>query len=187
MALTSTQQATLKAAIIADATLNAFPNNGDGASSIKDLLNAPSSPAVIVWDTNTPVTRVFDSIDWSKYTPTEAADSTILQTNRSMIVQTKQMNLQNMLIGREVIDASKSNIRAGLRDAVIALPTGTLGANVTAGGASGVNVMNALTRTATRLEAILAVGTAQTGGVTAGLLTYVGDINYQEVLAARNS
>jgi len=44
MALTPAQQQTLKAYIEADATLNAFPLNSDGAFEIAKLLNLDASP-----------------------------------------------------------------------------------------------------------------------------------------------
>lgn len=65
--LTSTQLATLKAAINADPVLAAFPNNPDGAFAIKDLLNLPASPAWTVWRTS--VTRkeiLQNGFDWTR-------------------------------------------------------------------------------------------------------------------------
>ena len=45
MALTTAQLQALKAAIVADATLNAFPNNGDGAFAIAAILNVTATPS----------------------------------------------------------------------------------------------------------------------------------------------
>lgn len=67
MALTPAQLATLKAAIIADSELNAFPNNSDGAFAIAALLNQVASPDWIVWRTN--VTRreiLQNGFDWTR-------------------------------------------------------------------------------------------------------------------------
>ena len=187
MSLTPAQQATLKAAIIADGALNAQPNTADGAFAIADALNLLASPTVTVWRTNAPVQDIFDAIDWTKYTPTDAPDNTATFTNRALAIQTKQMNLQNMLVGRDSVNANKLNVRAGLRDAVIQLPSGVAGAFVTSGGASGVTVLTACTRPALRIEAILSGVSATTGTVTAFLIGYEGTINYQDVYAARNS
>ena len=52
MTLTTAQQATLKAHIVATPELNAFPNNEDGAAGIANLLNTKTSPDFTVWKTN---------------------------------------------------------------------------------------------------------------------------------------
>lgn len=185
--LTPAQQAIVKAYILADPVMSAKPQNGDGDYEIAELFNAQSSPSFMVWSKNVPVQDIYDAIDWSKYTPVDAADPTVLQTNRLLIIQTKQMNLQNMLQGRETIDASKTKIRAGLRDAVIAIPAGASGAAVVAGGASGATVLATCQRNALLIEKILSTTTATTGSTTANLLDYVGQISYQDVHIARVS
>ena len=185
--MTPAQLQLIKTEIQNDATLNSAPNNSDGADFIARELNKIAVPDFLVWRTEAPVGAVYDAISWDKFTPTDAADSTVTYSNRLLAVQTKQMNLQNMLVGRETIDASKTNVRLGLRDAVIALPTGVGGAAVTAGGASGVNVLNALTRKATRVEKVLATGSATSGTVTANLMGFEGAIQYPDVEAARAS
>ena len=185
MPLTASQRATLKTAIDADPVMSAFPNSNDGAYEIAALLNAEASPTYTVWKTNASTQDVFDSIDWSKYTPTDTPDGTATYTNRLLSIQIKQMNLQNMLIGRETFNAAKANIRAGIRDAVIQLPAGTGGAMVTAAGANGNNALNTMTRPARLVEKILATGTATTGGVTAGIMSFEGAISPDDVVAAR--
>ena len=95
------------------------------------------------------------------------------------------MNLYTMLQGRIVIDASKTNIRGGLRDATIQIPAGAAGANVAPGGVSGFNVMTALVRKATRFEKVFAITDATTGAVTAKLLVVEGTVKSDEVQAAR--
>lgn len=47
--LTTAQQATLKAYIAADSTLNAKPNNNTGNGEIANALNATASPDYYVW------------------------------------------------------------------------------------------------------------------------------------------
>lgn len=186
MALTTTQLQTLKADIAAqqDPTFIGYRNAG----STGDMANWYNlNSATNVWSTRVAVSSVLDSITWANFTPTDAADNTATYTNRILAVQTKQMNLQNMLVGREFIDASKANIRVGLRDAVIALPTGTAGAATSAGGASGVSVLNACTRLATNGEKVFAVTTATTGTVTANVLDFQGFITNNDVIAALNS
>lgn len=183
--MTPQQLAALKAAIVADSALNSQPMTSDGAFAIAAALNAPSNPAANVWRPDASVQAINDAIDYTKYTPTDAADNTVTYSNRLLLVQTKQMNLQNMLIGRDTVDASRSNVRSALRDAVINLPTGASGANVSAGGASGVNVMNACVRQGKRIEIVMKTGDATTGGVTAAVMGFEGDVSYQEVEQAR--
>lgn len=185
--MTPAQLQTLKAAIIADQVLSAFPNNSDGAFAIAAAINAPAEPAVNVWRSDAPVADISDAINWLAYTPVDAIDDTNIYQNRLLSIQTKQMNLQLMLQGRESVNANKANIRAGLRDAVVSVPAGVNGAMVSPGGASGANVLNACVRNALRVEAILAGANATTGTVTAKLLGFEGTVTYQDIEAARAS
>lgn len=184
MALTSEQAITLAAAITADQAFDAIPHTADGADAIAALLNAPSSPTFSVWRTDAPVNDIFDAIDATKYTPTDAPDTTVLFQNRAIAIQIKQTNLQMLTQGKTSLDAGKANVRAWLRDCVIALPSGASGASTSAGGASGVNVLNTCTRNARYIEKILAGSSATTGTVTANLLGFEGTVNYQDVQSA---
>lgn len=185
MALTPAQKAIVKAYIDADPVLSAFPPIIDGSYEIAKALNLYPAADFMAWNTSTPVKAIYDAISWEKYTPTDAADGTAIYTNRVLAIQTKQINLQNMLQGRDYIDATKANIRAGLRDAVIQLPAGAAGALVTAGGTSGTTVLTACTRKSNVIEKLLAVGNATTGSVTANLLVFEGAISPDEVQDAR--
>jgi hypothetical protein len=183
--MTPAQNALIKADILASADMNTLANNSDGNYEIARLYNLPSTTDV--WRTEAPTRAIFDAITWANFTPTDVADGTATYTNRILAVQTKQMNLQNMLIGRESIDASKANIRAGLRDAVIQLPTGTGGAMTSAGGSSAVTVLTACVRKATRLEKLLASAPVTTGTVSAGVMGFEGNVSYTDITEARNS
>lgn len=183
--LTAAQYATLKADILANADTNTIPLTNAGSNTITAMYNAASTTDV--WRTDAPVQGIYDAIDWSKYTPVDAPDGTATCTNRLLSIQTKQMNLQSMLQGRSTVDASKANLRAGLRDAVIALPAGAGGALVAAGGVGGVTVLTACTRKATRFEKLFATQTATTGTVTANLLVLEGALSSDDVQIARES
>lgn len=185
MSLTQTQLTALGAAIAADPALSAFPLGSDGALALAQVLNAPASPTFTVWRTDAKVSDIADAINWALYTPADAADTTTIYTNRALLAQTKQMNLQLMLQGRTTLDCSKANIRAGLRDAVIQVPTGVGGAPTAPGGASGATVLTACTRAASLAEKILAGSPVATGTVTANLLGFEGTVTYQDVQAAR--
>ena len=185
--LTVGQLATIKAFILADPILAAQPSDGDGLGFIADALNAVAVPDYLVWRTDAQVNDIFDAVDRSKYTPADAADNTATYTNRTLLAQTKLMALDGMLFGRTSLDASKANIRASLRDATIAVPSGVGGANTTPGGASGVLVLTACTRKATVLEKLLVTSTPTTGTVTAGVMGFQGTITPTQVDTARRS
>lgn len=187
MILTNAQNLTLKADITANAGALGNAIIERNGPLIAAFYNAIASPDFFVWQTKAPVSLIFDSINWDKFTQADPADSTVLQSNRLLIVQTKQMNLQNMLIGRDTIDASKVNIRAGLRDATTALPTGAAGAVISASGASAATLLTALLRKATVLEKLLNVGSATTGAVTGNLLGVEGAISGDQILVAMDS
>ena len=189
--MTPAQLATIKADILANPDLNAFPAGLDGSYGIAALYNLPAVPAFTVWRTDTPVSAINDAIDDTKFTPTDLPTVTqlpaeaMLWLNRSQMVLIKQANLQRLLQGRDTVDASKANVRASLRDALIALPTGANGANTSASGASAVNALTACTRAATRIEKLLVTSSPQTGTVAAGVMGYEGQVSYQHIEAAR--
>lgn len=185
MALTTAQLATLKADILASPDMSGQPMTSGGAYAIATLYNVPG--ATDVWRTDAPVSAIYDAITWTNFTPVDAADNTATFTNRALVIQTKQMNLQNILQGRTTVDGSKANLRAGLRDAVIQLPAGAAGALVVAGGASGATVMTALVRKATRFEALFASAPVATGTVSAGLMAVEGAVTSDTVQQARES
>jgi len=192
MPFTNAQLQAIKTEINNDPALSSQPMNSDGAFAIAEALNRLDVPDFFVWRTDARVRDIFDAIDWAKYTPIDAVDATnaSIYTARLLAIQTKQINLQNMLVGRDTIDTSRVNIRAGLRDAVIQLPSGAQGVATSAGGVSGVNVLNICVRKALRIERVLALASAPsdtTGTVTARIMGYEGQISYPDVELARAS
>ena len=183
--MTPAQLTALKADILANPDLNSQPMSNLGSIEIARLYNSASTTDV--WRTDAPVNAINDAINWSSFTPVDVADGTAIYTNRLLLIQTKQINLQSMLQGRTSVDASRANLRAGLRDAVTALPAGVAGAAIAAGGPGGVTVLNALVRKATRAEKLFAVTDATTGSVTAKLLVFEGTVSGDEVQTARES
>lgn len=191
MALTPAQKTTLKNAINGNQTWAAYPNDSDGNYNLAQALNVTAAPAFKVWRTDAPVDAIIDAITFANYTPNDAVASgdsgdTLHRKNGWLLtVQTKQMNLQLMLQGRQTINASRATLRSGLRDAVILVPTGAGGANTSPGGASGVNVLNACLRNATEAEKILTTGGQTTGTVTADVMGFEGQLSAQDVQEAR--
>lgn len=185
--MTETQLTALRAACFADPAASAFFAGDGNAAGLRAYLN--TSGGAVAWRTDTPVTDIIDAITWSSYTPNDAvagADTDPVLSRKMgwlLTIQTKQMNLQLMLQGRDRLNCAPPNVRAGLRDAVTQVPSGASGANTSPGGASGATVLNKCTRPATRAEAILAASSQAsdtTGGVTARVLILEGEVSEVE-------
>lgn len=183
--LTQTQATLLHDAIFAE-TDPAFVElrNAGATGAMAEWYSATATPDFLVWRTDAQVAGIINAISLDKYTPNDAPDGTTTWTNRVLAAQTKQLNLQLLLQGKTTLDASKATVRAGLRDAVISVPTGAAGANTSPGGTSGVNVLNACTRKANRIEKLFSSGSETTGTVTASLLTYEGGIGNDAIVQA---
>lgn len=177
MALTPAQFDTLKADVLADPVLSALEPSSDAINKIIEAYAAPSAANIIVWKSTSPVANIYDTLNWKNFTPTDTPDGTQLWLNRAMACQGKQFNMQTMLLGRENLNTGKVNIRQGLKDSLQNVPAGANGALVDAGWSS---VKDAITRTATRLEALFATGTGTQG--SPGTLEVEGTVSYQEVL-----
>lgn len=190
--LAPAQLLTLKAAINAetDPAVVAARAAGDNGT-IANFFNGNSAAAA--WRTDAPVNDLLDAITWSNYTPNDAVGAADTDPTLSrkigwlLTVQTKQMNLQLMLQGRDRINCAPPNVRAGIRDATIQLPTGAGGAATSPGGASGATVLARCTRIATRAELALAAasqGSDTTGATTARVLTWQGRLTSDDVREA---
>lgn len=189
MAFTAAQLITIKAAIMADGALTAWVYTNPHA--IVDYFNTTVVPDFPVWQTRVPVVDIFNAIDFSKYTPTDVPSTADLPAtsatflNRSQSILIKQANLLAFL-KHDTLDFSRFNVRAGLRDSVIALPAGASGAMVGAAGASGITLLTAGTRLGTRLEKLLTIGAATTGSVTADVMGWEGKMTDYDVPLAMN-
>lgn len=172
----------LKTDIAADQILGALPLNSDAAVAIADAYNQLANPAYAAWRTSISTSEVFNAIIWANLTPADAADATQLWMNRSLVCQGKQFNIQTMLTGREFIDPSKANIRAGLQDALTQIPSGPAGAMRAAGWTT---LQPLLSRNVTRFERLFVTGGNGTSAVPANLVVE-GPLTYQEVMAARS-
>ena len=191
--MTPAQLATLKAYITADSVLLANWVSGN-ESPIVASLNGPDASNTQVWWSNTPTDAIFNAITWANFTsndpvPTVDTLSVMIYQTRAIAIQTKQMNLQAMLIGRQTLNAGYQHIRDGLRDAVIQLPSGAAGALISAGGASGVTVLTACLRPAlaNRVEKLFSAGPATTGTVTADVLVFEGGVGFTDIETAMRS
>lgn len=160
-ALTPAQLATLKAAIIADPVLNAFPQNSDGAFEIAKAMNSTASPNFTVWKTNVSINEV-----GKKFNGTELAGLTSLNNTR---LQTLAMFLA------AGVNPSLTDNRQFFDD----IFSGAGGTNTRA------NLLALWKRLATRVEKLFATGTG-TDALPA-TLTFEGSISFQDVQAARES
>lgn len=191
--MTPAELTTLRAAINAVPELAALPKNPDTDLVVAAYFNAPSTPEVRVWNPFAPVRAIMDTFNWAAFTPADSmpesnVDTAAIQryTARLLAIQTKQINLQLMLQGRETVDASLEKFRSGLRDALIAIPAGANGQGITVAGASATDALEACTRVATRGELVFAdPAPKQTGNVSARILRYLGEISPQDVANAR--
>lgn len=152
--MTPAQSATLKTYIEATYPAQVAAPSGNNAAFIAESLSAPTAD-FYVWNNQYPVNVIFDAITWANLTPTDVADGTQLWMNRSLSCQGKQFNVQTILTGREYINFSKTNVRAGLQDALTNVPSGAGGAAVAAGW---VPVRDGGKKLATGLEKALATG-----------------------------
>jgi hypothetical protein len=183
--LTTQQLATLKAAILAETDVTFVEFRSQGATgAMAEWFNVAASPVHAVWATSASVSGIQDAIDYSAYTPNSAVDGTAIVTNRLLAAQTKQINLQLMLQGREALNAAPNRVRSALLDATTNIPTGTNGALQSAAGVDGARVMNALTRPATRGEKLFTAASVQTGTVSANKLTFEGGITNTDIVLA---
>lgn len=161
MALTSAQQATLKAAILADGTLNAFPNTSDGNFDLATKLSTElASPAFIVWRRRVPLTELGDAMVGTEVAGLTTANLTRLQVYAEY--------------NQEGINGSQNT-----SDAFDSIFSG-------AGGAGTRPLLHIVwRRSATRIEKILATGTGS--DASPATMGYEGVISGTDVQAARNS
>lgn len=185
--LTDAQIVTLAAAIAAetDAEFVGYRDNGQ-TTLMAQWFNQPASPAHTVWASDVEVNAILDAISFGVYTPNAAAtDATAaISTARLLAIQTKQMNLQNMLIGRERINCKRNRVREGVLDAVIDIPSGNNGSLRSAAGADGIRVLNAMTRPATRGEKLFATTQTATGVLSAFNLGFEGAVSDTDIIRA---
>jgi hypothetical protein len=161
MTLSPAQLQTLKAAILADPVLNAYPNYGDGPNDIANLLNQQASPPFTVWKTSVPISDVGRAMNSN-----EIAGLTTANTSRLQVMA---------MFSGEVFNPSFADVRAGF-DNIFS-------------GSGGVNTRAALLilwkRLATRGEKIFAIGTGS--DASPATLTFEGNLSANAVQQARNS
>tara|TARA_R110000868_G_scaffold269699_1_gene529103 strand:- start:345 stop:827 length:483 start_codon:yes stop_codon:yes gene_type:complete len=160
--MTPAQRAALKAAILADPTLNAYPNTSDGNSDMcSQKLNVLATPAFIVWRGNVTISETGQSFNGTELSGMTTGNQTRLQTIA-----------QYLAAG---YNAAKSDVRAMFND----IWSGAGGVTTRA------NLLVLWKRSATLGEKILATGTGSDASPAA--LGFEGDLSYQDVTEARSS
>ena len=159
MALTAAQQAAVKADILANPDLNAFPDTADGAWAIADLYNLAADPAFVVWRSSVPTSDVMEALDWTEMVAASVGERDTFR----------------MMIADGNIDATNANVRSGLQD-IFSGP---------GGAQSRANLTAIAKRNASVVEQLFATGDGTDG--SPATMTFEGNISYQDVLAARNS
>lgn len=152
--MTPTQITALRAKCFLDPTAAAFfPLRDSGG--LRAYINAIASPAYTVYSNSTPADDINDAVVWANLTPTDSPSTLVTYTNQVLVCQTKQMNLQIQLQGRQAINTGKSSIRGAFQDALTNVPSGIGGVLQGAGWAAVKTVMS---RLATVAEKMLATG-----------------------------
>lgn len=157
--LTTAQQATLKADILADPTFSAMPNNDDSNFAIAAAYNLAASPTWTVWKSAVSTAEVKDSVNWTEYIGRSAGERAAFE----------------LMVSNGIINPSRANVRQGLTDIF--------------SGAQGATTRNALLaiskRSATRAEKLFSTGTGS--DASPATMGFEGTLSYQDVSAARNS
>jgi hypothetical protein len=161
MSLTPAQQATLKADILADGTLNAFPDNPDGNIEIAAAYNIIAVPDFTVWRSNVGITetgKAFNGAEWAGLTG----------TNHSRLQTVSQWLPEGYNAGLADIRAMFDDIWSG------------------AGGqVTRASLLALWKRLATRAEKLYATGTGS--NAVPALLVFEGALTYTDVHLARVS
>lgn len=157
--LTTAQLQTLKAAIDADGTLSAFPNNSDGSYAIATELNKDSAPAFIVWRSAVPLDEIMrNGMDWTRV------------DNLSV----GKARIWDWLSRLGTLNAAQPNVRAGI-DATWVGTAADLAVRAA--------VYSHCKRTATRAEQLFATGTGS--DASPATMAWEGYLTYQLVDMAR--
>lgn len=165
MALTSAQKTALKAAIAADGTLAAKPNNPDGNFDIAAAFNLTATPDFFVWKTSVEVAEIMQNgFDWTRVDNLTVGKARIWEW---------------MTIAG-TIRPNQTNVRSGI-----------IACFSTAGDlATRQAAFTHCQRLATRAEKLFATGSGTTTndqGVGPATMSFEGNLTSDDVEAARNS
>lgn len=162
--LTTQQLQAIKAAILADPALSAFPNNSDGNFEIAAAFNQQATPAFYVWRTSVAITEIMQNgFDWTRVDNLRALPTVIWE----------------FMTAAGSVNPSLANVRAGFIACF----------NVAADLGTRQGIFNHSQRLATRAEKLLATGSGTTStdqGVGPATMGFEGLLSFLDVEAARN-
>ena len=161
--ITPSQNALIKAEILADPILAAQPDDGDGLNAIADALNVLATPAFIVWKSRVTQDEIMQNgFDWTRVDNLSVGPARVWEWMFSNVNRS--------------IDPSKANVRAGIE---------AVWKGVAADLAVRAAVYVHCKRSTTRVEKLLATGTGS--DAVPALLGNEGKITANEVDSARRS
>lgn len=164
--LTTAQKATVKADIIADGTLNAFPQNSDGASAIAEAYNLPASPDFYVWRTKVTEAEVVG---------TTSAEATVWSWPAYIARSVAERDCWDRLFAANNVNASLPQVRSAFTD--------IFSGSANSAPAQRTHLAAIAKRKATRIEKLLATGTgSQAVPATMG---FEGPVSYPQIETAR--
>lgn len=170
--MTSSQLATLRAAIDADTALAALPRTSDAAATISAAFNLDASPTFYVWRTRVTKNDIVSS--------TSRASTTFSWSGAGGFIARSvgEQAAWSELFGVDsTIDPSQPAVRAAFADIF------------SGSGAAAINnrthMGSVCRRLATRFERLYATGTG-TDDTSAGTLVLEGPLSPQDVISARN-
>ena len=161
MALTTAQQATLKAYIEANPTWVAYNHNSDGALAISQELALDASPDVVVWRSDVAETEVVGN--------TSGEGTTWDWTVYAALTRQEQGAYERMFASG-VVNAGLPNIRQGFVDIF----------NGPSGADQRAHMSAIAKRLANDLESVFAVGTGSTA--VPATMAVEGRVSYREIL-----
>jgi hypothetical protein len=168
-ALTPAQSSALKAAIQADPTLNALPNEPDSNAAIADAFNAEAAPAFWV---------LRSSVREAEYTAQPSVDGTVWSWPAYIArSQGERDAWGRMFAATGTVNPSLPNVQQAFAD----IFSGTAAAPV----AQRAHLTACSRRKATRIEKLYATGTGS--AATPATMGREGPIGYEDVEAARKS
>mgnify|MGYP001570317548 CR=1 FL=1 len=164
--LTTAQLQVIKNDILADPTLNSFPNTSDGNFAIAALYRVTVSPDFWVWKT---------LVTQSECVSVQSIDVTNWSwTTYIARSQGERDGWREMFADTGAINPSRPNVRQGLAD-IFSGPSGA---------GQRTHLLAIGRRLATRIEKLLATGTGS--AASPATMEFEGDLTYSDVQAARD-
>lgn len=168
MPLTSGQKTTLKAAIVADATLNAIPNTADGAFEVANQLDQLATPDYWVWRS---------AVSEAEIVSQASIDGTIWSWTAYIARSEPERDAwKRMFNSVYSCNPSLANVRQAFAD--------IFSGNTNNAPTQRTHLLAVGRRKATRVEKILASGSGTTASPS--LMGFEGKLSYQDVLDARS-